>query len=97
MVTERRQNKKLRERRTPGNQISYIKNWSGTFTECDSCFGALVVLFQQEQMVMLRRCKGKKRMVHMMQNQQVRIGALPPGAENVRLTMSSDDELVELV
>ena len=36
---------KLRERRTPGNQISYIKNSSGTFTECDSRFSELFERF----------------------------------------------------
>ena len=41
-------------------------------------------------MVMLNMCKGKKRMVHIMQNQQVRNGA-------EKLTLFSDDELVEFV
>ena len=55
---------------------------------------ALVVLFflsQQAQMVTVNMCKGKKRMVHIMQNQQVR-----NGAENV-ISLFADDELVELL
>ena len=47
---------------------------------------------QQGQMVMLNRCRGKKRMVHIMQDQQVR-----NGAENVIIFSVADDELVELL
>ena len=46
---------------------------------------------QHEQMVMLNMYRGKKRMVHIMQNQQVR-----NGAENV-ISLFADDELVELL
>ena len=47
---------------------------------------------QHEQMVMLNMSKGKKRMFHIMQNQQVR-----NGAENVRFSSLTDKELVELL
>ena len=57
-----------------------------------SALVVLIVLSQQEQMVMLNMCKGKKRMVHTMQNQQV-----INGAENVIIFSFPDDELVELL
>ena len=60
----------------------------------DSLSGLVVMVFlsQHEQMVMLNMCKGEKRMVHVMQNQQVR-----NGAENAIVSSFTDDELVELL
>jgi hypothetical protein len=52
----------------------------------------LLFLSQKEQMVMVNMCKEKKRMVHIMQNQQVR-----KGAENATSFSFADDELVEML
>ena len=58
-----------------------------------SCSTFVVLTFfpQQVQKVMKTMCNGKKRMVHTMQNQQVR-----NGAENFITSPFMDVELVEL-
>ena len=47
LVTERRQNKKLWERRVPGNLVSDIRKQSRKITECDSCFSEPIERFLQ--------------------------------------------------
>ena len=49
----------------------------------------IAFLSQQEQMVLVNMCKGKKGMVDIMQNQQVR-----NGAENLIIFSFADDELL---
>jgi len=85
VVTDNKQNKKLRDSSTPReipDSLNLVRASSSTLV-------LLLFLSQQEQMVMLARCRGKNRMVQAMQNQQVRKGA----EKDISPSDDDDDEV----